>query len=235
MTAVLNPLLLSLQIAAAAEIFTFFAGLAAAYFVERLSARRRFALASRVIDVLLTLPLVLPPTVVGFLLLYIFGLNGPAGKFLLDFFAVKIVFTRSAAVISAFVISFPLMYRSARAALQGLDSSLLDAGRVLGMGEWRLFWRVSFPTALPSIAAGAVLSFARALGEFGATAMIAGNIAGRTRTLPLAIYSETAAGNMARARDLVLVCAGFSFALLFTLNYFLFGKQKRAQRRRHTS
>jgi molybdate transport system permease protein len=172
------------------------------------------------LDGLLTLPLVLPPTVAGFFLLYVFGVQGPVGRFFIRFFSVKIAFSWGATVLAAAVISFPLMYRSARGALEQVDAELVYAARTLGMGETAIFWKVSLPAARSGIAGGAVLAFARGLGEFGATAMIAGNIAGKTRTLPLAIYSETAAGNMDRAGDYVMMIVLFSFIVVALMNYF---------------
>jgi molybdate transport system permease protein len=142
------------------------------------------------------------------------------GKFFLDFFAVKIAFSWGATVLAAAAISFPLMYRSARGALEQVDPNLIYTGRTLGLSEWIIFLKVSLPTALPGIASGGVLAFARGLGEFGATAMIAGNIAGRTRTLPLAIYSAVAAGDMDTAYNYVLVIVIFSFFVVALMNYF---------------
>jgi molybdate transport system permease protein len=173
-----------------------------------------------ILDGLLTLPLVLPPTVAGFFLLYIFGVRGPVGKFFLDFFSVKIAFSWGATVLAAVAISFPLMYRSARGALEQVDPNLIYAGRTLGLSEWQIFWKVILPTAMPGVASGGVLAFARGLGEFGATAMIAGNIAGKTRTLPLAIYSAVSSGDMDIAYRYVLIIVIFSFAVVALMNYF---------------
>jgi molybdate transport system permease protein len=173
-----------------------------------------------ILDGIFTLPLVLPPTVAGFFLLYVFGVRGPVGKFFLDFLSVKIAFSWPATVLASAAISFPLMYRSSRGALEQVDPSLIYAARTLGMSEGAIFRKVSLPTALPGIAGGMVLAFARGLGEFGATAMIAGNIAGKTRTLPLAIYSEVSAGNMDSARDYVIVIVLFSFIVVALMNYF---------------
>lgn len=212
----LSPVLISCKTAALSIAVTFFLGLAAAAAVAGL--RSRFW--KMALDGVLTLPLVLPPTVAGFFLLYVFGVRGPAGRFFLHFFSVKIAFSWGATVLAASLISFPLMYRSARGALEQVESELLYAARTLGMGEAAVFWRVALPTAMPGIAGGAVVAFARGLGEFGATAMIAGNIAGRTRTLPLAIYSETAAGNMDAAGRYVLIIVLFSFIVVALMNYF---------------
>ncbi|MDR0663758.1 MAG: molybdate ABC transporter permease subunit [Spirochaetaceae bacterium] len=212
----LTPVLISCKTAAVSIAVTFFIGLLAAVWVAGI--RNRFL--KMALDGVLTLPLVLPPTVAGFFLLFIFGLRGPIGRFFVYFFGVKIAFSWGATVLAAAVISFPLMYRSARGALEQVEPELVYAARTLGMSELRIFWRVSLPAALPGISGGAVLAFARGLGEFGATAMIAGNIAGRTRTLPLAIYSETAAGNMDAAGSYVLVITLFSFIVVALLNYF---------------
>lgn len=211
-----SPILISLKTASLSIVVTFFLGLAAAYWVVNIRSRR----VKMVLDGLLTLPLVLPPTVAGFFLLYILGVNRPVGAFFLHFFGVKIVFTWWATVIAAVVISFPLLYRSARGALEQVDETLVQAARTLGMPRHAIFWRVQFPLALPGIAGGAILAFARGLGEFGATAMIAGNIAGKTRTLPLAIYSAVAAGNSQDAYGYVLVLVGISFLVVAGMNWF---------------
>ena len=179
-----------------------------------------------VLDGIFTLPLVLPPTVVGFFLLYIFGVRGPIGSFFVEFFAYKIAFSWPATVIAAVVMSFPLMYRSARGAFEQVDSNLLDAGRTLGMSEWKIFWKVLFANALPGIISGGILAYARGLGEFGATAMLAGNIAGQTRTLPMAVYSEVAAGNMGSAFDYVIVIIFISFIAIFIMDYVSIRKEK---------
>jgi molybdate transport system permease protein len=212
----ITPVLISRRTASAAMGVTFFTGLLAAALVARIR-RREWKM---ILDGILTLPLVLPPTVAGFFLLYIFGVRGPVGKFFLDFLGLRIAFSWPATVLASAAISFPLMYRSARGALEQVDPSLIYAARTLGMPEWDIFRRVSFPTAMPGIASGAVLAFARGLGEFGATAMIAGNIAGKTRTLPLAIYSAVAAGDMDEARSYVLVILLISFIVVALMNYF---------------
>ena len=211
-----SPLLISVRTASAAIVVTFFLGLLAARFVAEIRHRA----IKMILDGILTLPLVLPPTVAGFFLLYIFGVRGPVGRFFLEFFAVKIAFSWGATVLAAVAISFPLMYRSARGALEQVDRNLIYAGRTLGMGEWAIFRKVSLPTALPGVASGGVLAFARGLGEFGATAMIAGNIAGKTRTLPLAIYSAVAGGDMETAWDYVTVIILFSFIVVALMNWF---------------
>lgn len=212
----LSPILISMKTASAAIIITFFLGLIAARWVVNMKSEK----VKLIIDGMLTLPMVMPPTVMGFFILLVFGVKRPLGKFLLDFFSVKIVFSWTATVIAAVIISFPLMYRSTRGAFEQVDQNLIMAGRTLGMSERRIFWKIVMPLALPGVASGGVLSFARGLGEFGATAMIAGNIENITRTLPLAIYSEVAAGNMDMAMNYVLVVLGISFVVIVLMNYF---------------
>lgn len=211
-----SAILISLKTATVSIFITFFLGVLAAWGVESMRGGKIKA----VIDALLTLPLVLPPTVAGFFLLYIFGVRRPLGKFLLDFFGVRVVFSWGATVLAAVVISFPLMYRSARGAFQQVDTTLVQAARTIGMGEWRIFWRVIMPNALPGVASGGILAFARGLGEFGATAMLAGNIAGKTRTLPLAVYSAVTAGDMAGAYEYVAILVGISLLAVIGMNCF---------------
>lgn len=211
-----SPVLISLKTASASIIITFFLGIFAAKLVVGMKSDK----ARIFIDGALTLPLVLPPTVLGFFILLIFGVKRPLGRFLLEFFSVKIVFSWTATVLAAVVVSFPLMYRSARGAFEQVDKNLIMAGRTLGMSEGRIFRRIMMPLALPGIASGGVLAFARGLGEFGATAMVAGNIANKTRTLPLAIYAEVAAGNMEGSYGYVAVVVLISFIVLSLMNYF---------------
>jgi molybdate transport system permease protein len=218
----LSPILISMKTASAAIALTFLLGL----FVARWIVGMKSEKTKMILDGILTLPLVLPPTVVGFFLLIVFGVNRPIGRFLLDFLSVKIVFSWEATVIAAVVISFPLMYRSARGAFEQVDQNLIMAARTLGMSENRIFWKIVLPLALPGVAAGTILAFARGLGEFGATAMIAGNISGVTRTLPLAIYSEVAAGNMQTASYYVIVVLAISFVVVVSTNYFTIRERK---------
>ena len=211
-----SPIWISLKTASVSIVITFFLGILVAKWVVNI----RHDKLKMILDGILTLPMVLPPTVVGFFLLYLFGVRRPVGMFFLEYFGYKIAFSWSATVIAAVVISFPLMYRSARGAFEQVDQNLIYAARTLGMREGKIFWRVIMPMALPGVASGGVLAFARGLGEFGATAMIAGNIAGQTRTLPLAIYSEVAAGNMEGAYDYVLIIVCISLLVIFCLNLF---------------
>lgn len=217
-----SPILISLRTASFAIVITFFAGIAAAKAV--LAVRKESVRV--LLDGILTLPLVLPPTVAGFFLLYLFGVKRPIGMIFLNTFGIKIAFSWGATVLAAVVISFPLMYRSARGAFEQVDENLIYAGRTLGLSEWQIFWKILIPEALPGIVSGGVLSYTRGLGEFGATAMIAGNIAGKTRTLPLAIYSEVAAGNMERAGVYVWIIVAMSLLIVGGMNLILLKRQK---------
>lgn len=209
-----SPVLISMKTASLSIFITFFLGIFAAGVVIRLKNET-----SKIIcDGILTLPLVLPPTVAGFFLLYLFGVKRPIGQFFIDFFGVKIAFSWGATVLAAVVMSFPLMYRSARGAFEQVDLDLTAAARTLGMSEWEIFWKVLFANATPGILSGGVLAFARGLGEFGATSMIAGNIAGKTRTLPMAVYSEVAAGNMGAADRYVAVIVVIAFISILLMN-----------------
>lgn len=209
-----DPILISLKTACAAIAITFFLGIAAARAVIAIRDEK----IKMAVDGVLTLPLVLPPTVAGFFLLYLFGVRRPLGRFFLECFGVKIAFSWAATVLAAVVISFPLMYRSARGAFEQVDENLIYAGQTLGLSEWTIFWKIIMPGALPGVLSGGVLAFTRGLGEFGATAMIAGNIAGKTRTLPLAIYSEVAAGNMKGAGRYVWMIVAMSLLIVGGMN-----------------
>lgn len=211
-----EPLIISAKTATLSILVTFFLGL----FIAKKVASMKHEKIKMLLDGVLTLPLVLPPTVAGYFLLYLFGVRRPLGKFFIDYFGFRIAFSWSATVLAAVVIAFPLMYRSARGAFEQVDRDLIDAGRTLGLSENKIFWRIIMPAALPGVASGGVLSFARGLGEFGATAMIAGNMPGKTQTLPLAIYSAVAGGDMRTAGNYVLVITLFSFIVVVALNWF---------------
>lgn len=219
-----SPLWISLHTAAATITIVFFIGVIIAWWVERLQSQSLKIFA----DAVITLPMVLPPTVAGFFLLYFFGNNRFLGQLIYQLTGIKIAFSWLATVLAAAVISLPLMYRSARGALSQVDKGMLEAARSLGMTEWRIFWRIHLPNALPGIIAGGLLAFARGLGEFGATAMIAGNIAGRTRTLPLAVCSAVAAGDWEAAGWYVTVIVGICLLVVIGLNVYLY-KTKQQQ------
>jgi molybdate transport system permease protein len=203
-----SPIRISLETSAVATLITLVAGLAAAAWRER-----RTGPTAVIVDGIFLLPLVLPPTVVGFLLLLLFGRNGPLGRMLLRL-GTTVVFSWPATVIAAAVISFPLMYLTARAALEQVEFRLLEAAKTLGASEWRSFRRIALPLAWPGILAGTILSFARALGEFGATLMIAGNIPGRTATIPIAIYFAVEANDISSAAAWCVIDVVISLVLL---------------------
>lgn len=213
-----SPLWISLATSVTATICTFVLGLAAAVWRER-----RSGLATALVDGIFLLPLVLPPTVVGFILLLLFGRNGPLGG-LLRRLGMMIVFAWPATVVAATVVAFPLMYLTARAALEQVDPNFLQAARTLGASEWRVFREIALPLAWPGILAGTILSFARALGEFGATLMVAGNIPGRTETIPIAIYFAVEGGETGRALMWCGVDVGISLVLLAGLYLWTRGR-----------
>ncbi len=210
----LSPLWISLKSSAIATFFTFFLGIAAARWM--LSTRIK---CKPLIEGIFISPLVLPPTVVGFLLLLLFGRNGAIGQFLLQF-ELTVIFTWQAAAITATVVSFPLMYKTALGAFEQIDANLLNAARTLGASEWQVFWRIMLPLAWPGILAGTILAFARALGEFGATLMLAGNIPGQTQTIPMAIYFAVEAGDMRQAAIWVLIILSISLSVLTAVNFW---------------
>ncbi|MBI2853457.1 MAG: molybdate ABC transporter permease subunit [Chloroflexi bacterium] len=207
----LSPVWVSLKTVFAATAITFFLGIAAARWLARYSGKP-----STIIDSLFLLPLVLPPTVVGFGLLVLFGRNGPLGQ-ALSTIGVTVVFSWPATVITAAIMSFPLMYMTARAGFEQVEANIEDSARTLGASEWKIFWTVTMPLAWPSVAAGIALSFARCLGEFGATLMLAGNIPGKTATIPVAIYFEIQAGRTQQAVILVLVTLVIALSSLAAL------------------
>lgn len=209
-----TPFIISLKTSLVAVFFTFILGIAAARLLMNVSGKAQWLL-----DVIFTFPLVLPPTVVGFILLVIFGKNSIIGQFLsrLGFF---IIFKWEATVLAAIIVSFPLMYRAAKGAFEQVDTDLIWAARTLGLSEFKIFTQIMIPLALPGIASGTILSFARALGEFGATLMIAGNIPKVTQTIPIAIYFANAAGKTKIATLWTLIIIGISFIVLGLMNYW---------------
>jgi len=207
------PLWLSLRVAIVSTALALAAGLWIAYILANREFRGKEALDSAV-----TLPLVLPPTVLGYYLLVVVGRASPIGRLWEDVFGSPLVFTWKAAVLAAWIHSFPLLVKSARAAFESVDRSYERAARTLGASEWRLFWRVTAPLAHRQIFAAAALAFARSLGDFGVTLMVAGNIPGRTQTMAVAIYDAVESGNGRLARVLVLVISAIALAILTLAN-----------------
>ena len=207
------PLWLSLRVAFVSTFFVVNFGVALAWVL----ARRRF-FGREALDALVTLPLVLPPTVLGYYLLVLLGRAGPVGSLFESLTGRQLVFTWQGAVVAASVGALPLMVKTARAAIAGVDAEFEDAARTLGKSEWQVFRRVTLPLASRGIVAAGVLSFARALGDFGATLMIAGNIPGRTQTAAIAIYDASQSGHDQLALTLVVVLSLIAFALLYVTN-----------------
>ncbi|MFA0815086.1 MAG: molybdate ABC transporter permease subunit [Anaerofustis sp.] len=208
----LSPLYISLKVSLIATVLTFFLGIAAARWVVKIRHGKAF------VDGFFTLPMILPPTVAGFFLLLVFGRNSLIGQFL-GLFDVSIVFTWVAAVIASTVVSFPLMYRTVRGALEEIDSDMIFAARTLGVAENQIFRKIVLPNIVPSIMAGTILAFARALGEFGATIMLAGNIPGKTQTMAVAVYTAVQAGNYTLAYQWVAIITVMSFVAMFLMNF----------------
>ncbi|WP_016953429.1 molybdate ABC transporter permease subunit [Anabaena sp. PCC 7108] len=216
----LSPLWISLKTSLLATFITFFLGIGAAYWMLGYRGKGK-----SIIEGIFVAPLILPPTVVGFLLLLFFGKNGPVGK-LMEPFNLTIVFTWYGAAIAATVVSFPLMYKTALGAFEQIDANLLRVARTLGSEESTIFWRVSLPLAFPGILAGATLAFARALGEFGATLMLAGNIPGQTQNIPMAIYFAVEAGDMNEAWFWAIAIVAVSLSGIILTNFWQEHKQQ---------
>ncbi|WP_195913907.1 molybdate ABC transporter permease subunit [Planomicrobium sp. YIM 101495] len=210
-----SPFFLSLKVAGISTFFVFITCLLLARFM----AKKEF-FGKSFVESLILLPLVLPPTVIGFGLIYLFGVNGPLGSLLEQWFGVRVVFTWGGAVIASFVVSVPLMYQSTLAAFEQVDPRWENVARTMGLSEWRIFRTITFPLAWPGIFAGLILSFARGIGEFGATLMIAGYIPGQTETVPLAIYFAYEAGQMGKAAFWVLIISSLGLAGISWLNYW---------------
>lgn len=209
----LSPLFISLKTAVIATIIALIGGIACAKWAMKLGRLQK-----SILDGILNLPLVLPPTVAGFLLLLIFSLKRPFGAFLWEQYQLKVVLSWPGCVIAATVVAFPLMYRNARAAFEQVDVNYIYAGRTLGLTEWTIFRKIVMPVAGPGLASGTILTFARALGEYGATSMLAGNILGKTRTMAVAIAAEVSAQNYDVAGFWVVVLVAIAFCFIFTIN-----------------
>ena len=220
-----SPLIISLKTGVVATIISFFFGLFAARKVIRLSYR-----AKAVVDGILTLPMGLPPTVAGFILLLIFSRRRPIGIFLDQQLDIQVVQTWLGCILAATVIAFPLMYRNARAAFEQIDANLVYAGRTLGMSETSIFWRIVVPTAGPGIASGTILTFARAMGEYGATSMLAGNIPGKTGTVSQRIAMVIQDGDYLTAGFWVVVVLLIAFVIIFLVNLFTGRNMKNIKR-----
>lgn len=220
-----SPLFISIKTGIVATIFSFFLGIYAARKVVKTTPGKK-----AIIDGILTLPMVLPPTVAGFFLLLIFSRRRPFGIFLFENFGIKVVQTWLGCIIAATVISFPLMYRNARAAMEQINVNLIYAGRTLGMSDTEIFWKVVIPTAGPGIASGTILTFARALGEYGATSMLAGNIPGKTGTISQKIAMVIQDGDYMTAGVWVAIVMVIAFLVIFLMNLISGKKMKNVKR-----
>ena len=220
-----SPLFISLKTGIVATFISFFLGIYAARKVVKTTPGKK-----AVIDGILTLPMVLPPTVAGFFLLLIFSKRRPFGIFLYETFDIKVVQSWLGCIIAATVIAFPLMYRNARAAFEQLDVNLIYAGRTLGMSDIQIFWKVVIPSAGPGIASGTILTFARALGEYGATSMLAGNIPGKTGTISQKIAMVIQDGDYATAGVWVAIVMLIAFLVIFSMNLISGTKMKNIKR-----
>ena len=220
-----SPLFISIKTGIVATIFSFYLGIYAARKVVKTTPGKK-----AIIDGILTLPMVLPPTVAGFFLLLIFSRRRPFGIFLFENFGIKVVQTWLGCIIAATVISFPLMYRNARAAMEQIDVNLIYAGRTLGMSDTEIFWKVVIPTAGPGIASGTILTFARALGEYGATSMLAGNIPGKTGTISQKIAMVIQDGDYMTAGVWVAIVMVIAFLVIFLMNLISGKKMKNVKR-----
>ncbi len=206
---VLVPLMLTLKVAGWATVLATVLGVGTAFFLARLRFPGR-----ELLDAIMTLPMVMPPTVLGYYLLVLVGRRGPIGHWLETQFGISLVFTWQGAVIAAAVVAFPLVYKGARAAFEGVEHHYEQAARVLGKSEWGVFVRVTLPLAWRGILAGAMLAFARAMGEFGATLMVAGSLPGKTQTLSIAVYEAVQAGKDDVANFLVIVTSVVCITIL---------------------
>lgn len=214
-----SPLVVSVKTSLCATAVAFGLGVPAARWVAGMKTGSK-----AIVDGIFTLPMVLPPTVIGFFLLLLFGRSSPVGRFL-EHLGARVIFSWEATVIAAAVVAFPLVYRTVRASIEQVDSEMVAAARTLGIREGTIFRRIVLPVAWPGVVAGTVLGFARALGEFGATLMIAGNIPGRTQTIPLAIFFSAEGGDMEAALMWVLIVMAISFLVVLPAN--VFGRRSR--------
>ena len=210
-----SPFWISIKTSLLSTLITFFIGVPIGYLIA--NSKNKY---KGIIDGMITLPLILPPTVVGFFLLLICGKNGPIGIFLKSIFDITLIFSWPATVIAACVVAFPMMYRTTRASFEQIDPNLIAAARTLGLSEFKIFYKIAVPLAYPGIIGGIVLAFSRAMGEFGATLMLAGNIPGKTQTMPLAIFFSVEGGNMEGAILWVLIIISFSLFMILIMNYW---------------
>ncbi|MGL4877476.1 molybdate ABC transporter permease subunit [Paraclostridium bifermentans] len=210
----ISPLIISIKTSLVATLITFILGIIISYKIFWYKGRYE-----SLIDTMLTLPLVLPPTVVGFFILITIGKNGPVGM-ILKTIDINLIFTWTATVISAVIVSFPIMYRSLKSSFEQIDNNMIFAAKTLGLSEKEIFMKIMLPISYPGIIGAVILSFARAIGEFGATLMIAGNIPGKTQTMPIAIFFAVESGDMNKAMIWVMIIIGIS-SIVITISNFI--------------
>lgn len=210
----ISPLIISIKTSLVATLITFILGIIISYKIFWYKGRYE-----SLIDTMLTLPLVLPPTVVGFFILITIGKNGPVGM-ILKTIDINLIFTWTATVISAVIVSFPIMYRSLKSSFEQIDNNMVFAAKTLGLSEKEIFMKIMLPISYPGIIGAVILSFARAIGEFGATLMIAGNIPGKTQTMPIAIFFAVESGDMNKAMIWVMIIIGIS-SIVITISNFI--------------
>lgn len=208
-----------MKVAGLATIFAVVTGILAAWLVNRVNRGKA------ILDAIFILPLILPPTVLGFLILETVSIHSPIGVFFLDI-GIKFTMDWKGAVLASTIVAFPLMYRSVRGSLEAFDDNILNAGRTLGMSERSMFISVILPNIVPGIVAGSILAFARALGEFGATIMVAGNIINKTQTMSIAVWSAYSGGNMELAYNWVIVLIAISFIVIVLMNWITYRQKK---------
>lgn len=212
---ILSPILISLKVATVATLITTILATLSA----RIMTTKKFKYA-KLIETLITLPMVLPPSTVGYILLLVIGINGFVGSFFYETFGIRLIFSYFAAVLASVIVTFPIMYQNAKSAFLSRSRKYEIAARTMGASELKIFFKISIPMGLQKILSGIILTFSRSLGEFGATLMVAGNIPGKTQTLPIALYFAAEAGDQATANKLLIFILALSFSVIFLLNYF---------------
>jgi len=212
---ILSPILISLKVAIVATLITTILATLSA----RIMTMKNFKCA-KLIETLITLPMVLPPSTVGYILLLVIGVNGFVGSFFYETFGIRLIFSYFAAVLASVIVTFPIMYQNAKSAFLSRSRKYEIAARTMGASELKIFFKISIPMGLQKILSGIILTFSRSLGEFGATLMVAGNIPGKTQTLPIALYFAAEAGDQATANKLLIFILALSFSVIFLLNYF---------------
>lgn len=219
---IMMPIIISLKVSVISTIITSVLSIFIAWMMVKFNKKN-----GSILEAIITLPLVLPPSILGYILLIIIGNNGLIGKFFYDNFEWSVIFTWKACVIASVIVSFPLMYQNCKSAFQSIDKKILNAARTMGASEWKIFFRIAIPLAYTGIISGLVLAFARSLGEFGATMMVAGNIPRKTQTIPLAMYYAVERGDKVMANTLMIVVVTFSFLLIYFLNRWIEKRRNR--------